>query len=219
MFDSINMKCPICESKTYEHQHPRFNMKFHCCPTCEFIFKDELIHPSPEDEYQIYEQHQNDEGNQGYINFLTNFIDAAVYPLIQQGDVLDFGSGPNPVLAKILKDTYGFQVDIYDPYYAREVIFKNKTYDLITSTEVVEHFYHPIPMFETLSKHIKSKGFLALMTLFHPNDLKLFNDWFYIRDITHVSFYTPKTFKYIAQRFGFHVIYTNHHRYITLQKD
>lgn len=56
------------------------------------------------------------------------------------------------------------------------------------------------------------------MTLFHPRNFNDFKDWFYIRDVTHVSFYTPKTIKIIANMLDMEFIDTNDYRYAVLRK-
>jgi SAM-dependent methyltransferase len=193
-------------------------MIFHECPNCEFIFKDSSIYPSYEDEKKQYDYHQNDEDNMGYVNYLNDFIQSAVFPFIKNGRILDFGSGPNPVLSKLLKNQYGYQVDIFDYYYHHDLDYKNQTYDMITSTEVIEHLRNPIIHFNQFYDLLNPKGYLSLMTLFHPKNQDLFFKWFYIRDITHVSFYTVKTIEVIAEKTGFDVVYTNHHRHIVLIK-
>ena len=45
-------------------------------------------------------------------------------------------------------------------------------------------------------------GVLAGMTLFHPDDPVKFGEWFYPRDFTHVSFYTPRTLEVLAKALG-----------------
>src|SRR5690554_3859088 len=110
--------CKICGKQTISYKHPKFDMTFHECKYCEFIYKDESNYLSYDDELKAYNYHQNEDDNIGYVNFLTNFVDAAVIPYIKEGKALDFGSGPNPVLAKILQNKYHFDVDIYDLFYA-----------------------------------------------------------------------------------------------------
>ena len=210
--------CKICGHPAITYKHPRFDMTFHECEHCEFIYKDDSHRLSYDEEFSAYNRHQNSEQNMGYVNFLTNFIDAAIMPYIQKGDVLDFGSGPNPVLAKIMKEQYLFNVDIYDIFYAPKKIYENKTYDLITSTEVIEHLSQPVEVIKVMVDHLKPGGYLSMMTLFHPKDRKAFFEWFYIRDITHLCFYTPKTLEYIAKRLNVEVVYTNEYRYIVLKK-
>lgn len=210
--------CKICGEKTITYQHPRFDMTFHECLSCEFIFKDQSNYISKSEELKKYDEHNNSEEHIGYVNFLTNFLEAAVYPFVSHGKALDFGSGPNPVLAKILGKTSAFDVDIYDLFYAPDPIYLNQTYDLITSTEVIEHLRNPMKVFQTFYDHLRPGGYLSIMTLFHPKDQKILFDWFYIRDQTHVSFYTPKTIETIAQIIGFELIETNDYRYAVLKK-
>jgi SAM-dependent methyltransferase len=212
------MKCLICGHETISYPHPKFNMFFHECERCQFIFKDEKNYPSIELEFQKYEEHQNDDDNQGYINFLTNFIDSAVIPFIKKGKALDFGSGPNPVLAKILSNQYLFDVDIYDYFYAPHQIYESKTYDLITSTEVVEHLSNPLKIFKLFYQHLNPNGILSILTLFHPNQREELFNWHYIRDITHLCFFTPVTMRKIAEICGFEFISTNHYRYTVFKK-
>lgn len=210
--------CKICGHDTISYRHPKFDILFHECPNCEFIFKDEKNHSSREEEIRKYDEHQNSIQNIGYVNFLTDFIESAVSPFINKGKVLDFGSGPSPVLAAILKDVYHFDVDIYDLYYATEKVYENQVYDLITSTEVIEHLVDPLNAFQLFYDHLKPFGILSIMTLFHPKNRQLFFDWHYMRDKTHVSFFTPKTCRYMADLYHLDFIDTNNYRYAVFKK-
>ncbi|MDO9629441.1 MAG: hypothetical protein Q7I99_06040, partial [Acholeplasmataceae bacterium] len=71
------MKCLICGQETISYPHPKFDMLFYECESCQFIFKDEMNHPSERQELEKYDEHQNSDENTGYVNFLTNFIDSA----------------------------------------------------------------------------------------------------------------------------------------------
>lgn len=153
---------------------------------------------SAEQEKKEYELHQNSFENEGYVNMFRDFIDKAVRPHKSQiRTALDFGSGPGPVLAELLRQE-GFETDIYDKYFAPQKVYLHKKYDLITATEVFEHLKDPLPTLKLLKSHLSHKGILAVMTLFHPNDDERFKDWWYRRDATHVSFYAPKTFRRMA---------------------
>ena len=214
----MDFKCVLCGSVTECFKHPRFQMIFHQCQTCGLIMKDPSIFVDSKQEIKIYESHENSLEDKGYVNFLTNFIEQGVIPYISTGDALDYGSGPNPVLAHILKHEFGFTVDTYDYYFEPTKIFLNKTYDLITSTEVVEHVQSPKEVFKTLYNHLKPGGILSIMTLFYPQDRLAFFDWFYIRDRSHVVFYSPKTIEYIADSFGFELLFHNNHRVAVFKK-
>ncbi len=115
------------------------------------------------------------------------------------------GAGPGPVLAELLRKE-GFQTDIYDKYFAPEKVYLNKKYDLITATEVFEHLKDPLSTLKLLKKHLNANGILAIMTLFHQNDDEHFKQWWYRRDSTHISFYTPKTLQYMADLLGMKII-------------
>lgn len=210
--------CKICGTPTTSFRIDQMNILFHECSFCEFIFKDESHYITEEKELEKYDMHHNDDDNIGYVNFLTNFVDAAVMPYIKSGSALDFGSGPNPVLSRILSEKYPFQVDIYDLHYSKDKIYESKKYQLITSTEVVEHLANPLEYFELFHSLLLPKGILSIMTLFYPKDKKQFANWFYIRDVTHLSFFTPKTLEQIAKLVGFQMIYTNEYRYAVFLK-
>jgi len=44
------------------------------------------------------------------------------------------------------------------------------------------------------------------------------NQWYYLRDITHVSFYHHKTLKYLAQTYNLEIIYMDDERVVVFQK-
>lgn len=211
--------CKICQSKNVmSYKHPKFDMLFHECMDCEVIYKDEHNRISLDEELSVYNLHENTIENEGYVNYLSNFVDATLASRLKCGDVLDYGSGPNPVLKYILETKYHYQVNIYDYFYAKDESVFNKMYDAVTSTEVFEHLWNPNKTMEKLKSCLKPNGILAIMTLFHPRNQIKFFDWYYIRDPSHVTFYTPKTFEVLAKRYGYHVIDTNNYRYITLKK-
>ncbi len=214
-----NKSCIICGHETTSFKHPRFDIVFHECDFCEFIFKDEKNHITHDEELMVYDLHQNSIENIGYVNYLNNFIDTAVTPFIQMGKVLDFGSGPNPVLKQLLSKSFSFDVDIYDFFYSPLKVYENQKYDLITSTEVVEHFQDPLSYFKLFYELLSPNGILSIMTLFHPKTHQEIFDWFYIRDKSHVSFFTIKTMQYIADTLGFNLIYDNDYRVVVFKKD
>jgi CTP:phosphocholine cytidylyltransferase-like protein len=56
------------------------------------------------------------------------------------------------------------------------------------------------------------------MSSFHPNDDEKFLKWYYIQDITHIGFFSMKTFEYIAKEFDLKIIRNNKKNVIILQK-
>ncbi len=56
-----------------------------------------------DEERAEYDLHENSIEDMGYVNYLDNFLIKAVDPYINEGQALDFGCGPEPVLAELLK--------------------------------------------------------------------------------------------------------------------
>ncbi|MFH5835045.1 class I SAM-dependent methyltransferase [Proteiniclasticum sp. C24MP] len=215
----MNHRCKLCGSEAEVIHHPKI-ADYHYCSNCEFISKDDRHIVSKEEELKIYNKHNNSIEDPRYVEFFYKFLNDAVFPYTTGGNQgFDFGSGPSPVLAQILERHHNYQMDIYDLFYSPEKVYIGKKYDLVTSTEVVEHLKDPIEHFELFANLLKPNGILAVMTLFHHNDSSHFLNWHYIRDWSHISFYTPKTMEYIASRVGLKIIHTNDIRYTTFMLD
>ena len=212
-------KCIICGSSTRIINHPK-TADFYYCSTCDFIAKDDQQLISKQQELQIYERHNNSIDDPVYVEYFNRFLKDAVFPFVNNGKLgFDFGSGPSPVLSQILKRDHDYQMDIYDPFYAPDKTYIGKKYDLITSTEVVEHLSDSLMTFRLFVKLLKPNGVLAIMTLFHQQDDEAFLKWHYVRDHSHIAFYTAKTMAYIAKEVGLKMIYTNDCRYTTFVLD
>lgn len=213
------MKCKICNGETRDLLVESNKRLYHICKECEFIFLDENYLVTENAEKTQYSFHNNTKENTGYVEYLERFIEEAITPYAQDvNDVLDFGCGPGPVLYELLKERYK-RVDKYDPYFSPEKVFENKKYDLITSTEVFEHLKKPLEVMEFLKDHLKEGGILSLMTGFHNNNQEKFKNWWYIRDQTHICFYTPKVFQKLADLFDLKFLYTNNKNIVVLQKE
>lgn len=211
--------CKLCGEVCAALSYDKIVSRYHRCLNCQLIFKDTSSLISDGEAVALYDLHINTLDDPGYVAYFKKFIDKCIVNFVlptAQG--LDFGSGPEPVLAHLLRRDYGFAVDIYDKFYAPVRVFEGKQYDLITATEVVEHLEEPLDYFKLFSDLLKPSGILAVMTQFHPNDVDKFENWHYRRDETHVSFYTPKTMAYIAQRFGFEIVYIDTHKNVAFKK-
>lgn len=215
----MNECCKICGEKTEEIFSEKFNLKYYYCPECEFISKDEDSIITLEEELKIYNNHHNSIEDPRYVDFFKKFINPAIIDYCGEGKKgLDFGSGPSPVLAMILERDYNFSMDIYDFFYSPDKVYEGKKYDLITSTEVVEHLKSPMDYFRQFKEMLKDDGLLSVMTLFHPKNKDEFIKWHYMRDMSHISFYTPKTMEVIGKKIGLKVVYTNGKRYTSYKK-
>ena len=211
------MQCPICNFKIYVYLED-MGKKYYKCEECEFIFLHREYILGAKEEMQRYALHQNNIGNKGYVEMFNCFIDKII--LSQKKRIqtaLDFGCGPGPVLAELLKRR-GIETDIYDIYFAPKKVYKNKQYDLITSTEVFEHLASPLIILQKMEQLLSIGGIIALMTVFHPQVSNTFKSWWYRRDPTHISFYVQKTFEVLANRVGLKLIYCDNKKNVVLSK-
>lgn len=213
------MTCIICSGLTRELVNPSDGQFFYECLYCHFIKKDPKHYLSEKKEFEQYEHHENSIEDPKYVEFFEKHLHAAVFPFVGEGKkAFDFGSGPSPVLAHLLERDYGYDMTIYDLFYSPEKRHEGKTFDLITTTEVVEHIPDPIETFKELKGLMKDDGILSVMTLFHPIDEKTFWEWHYTRDYTHILFFTPEAMQAIADKVGLEVIYSDDFRYTTFKK-
>lgn len=211
------MNCKICDCDTKAFDDVELQKQFYICPNCHCITLDPRFYLSLERENSLYNNHHNSLENEGYVKMFEDFLDYFWNDLRCKEKALDFGSGPTPVLAELLRRR-GVKVDYYDKFYQPIQCFTNQTYDFITSTEVFEHLDDPVATLSLLSQHLKPKGFIALMTLFHTNDEVAFLKWWYRRDPTHITFYTAHTLKILAHKCGLEVLKTEGKRVALLQK-
>ncbi|MFT5728098.1 MAG: hypothetical protein ACI8PB_002250 [Desulforhopalus sp.] len=191
--------CPLCSGETVFF-HQDFVRQYNRCAICKLVFVPEPFHVTPEREKQEYDLHENNCEDEGYLRFLSRFSDPFVKTLKDQKNGLDFGCGPGPALAGLIEQ-HGHSVALYDPLYRNDKTVLSKEYDFVTATEVVEHFRDPAKEFAQLFQMIVSGGYLGIMTKMVKDDAA-FKTWHYIRDPTHVAFYSKETFTYIADQFG-----------------
>ncbi len=210
------MKCKICDNVTNTIIDDSLGKVYKTCSNCQLITLEKKYFVDEIQEKSQYENHNNSFESKGYVEMFENFLNYFWDDLKKDcTEVLDFGSGPGPVLAQILQNR-GLHVDMYDKFYQPKKIYKNKKYDLITSTEVFEHLENPMEILLHLKKHLKEGGIIAIMTLFHNNSSKDFLNWWYRRDPTHITFYTPKTFEVIALMCGLNILKCDDKRIIIL---
>ena len=211
------MKCKICHFPTKLFEDQQLQKHYFYCSNCQCISLDARYYLSSEKEHSLYDNHHNSLENEGYVKMFEDFLDFFWDDLTGKKNVLDFGSGPTPVLSQLLakRDVH---VDYYDKFYQPIQCFENQTYDLITSTEVFEHLDEPMSVLKLLADHLNPNGIIALMTLFHNDDEAHFLKWWYRRDPTHITFYTPKTIEILAHNCGLEVIKTDGKRIAVLQK-
>lgn len=214
------MNCYFDKSPCEPITVPQFG-HFHHCPSCGAFFRDPPTYLSPQAEKARYQLHHNHPEDPAYQAYFRRFIDQAILPyldLTQPLTCLDFGSGPQPVLSSVMENHYHQKMAIYDPYFAPHSEVWNTHYDLITLVEVLEHLKRPLADLKPVVATLKVGGILALSTRLWTPDLGRFDNWWYIHDPTHVTFYSPQAITRLADHLGLRVLQIQPPAYITLQK-
>lgn len=192
--------CPVCEAAAAQPFMQVEGRHYWRCPQCQATFLDPSQLPSAEREQAEYRLHDNDAAQAGYRRFLQQVAQPLLQRLLPGQHGLDYGCGPGPVLAAMLREA-GHTVALYDPFFQPDRSVLATTYDFITCTEVAEHFHTPAAEFRRLDSLLKPGGWLALMTCFQTDDAR-FAQWHYRRDPTHVVFYREATLRHLAERHG-----------------
>lgn len=196
------MKCRLCGENAIEFEcgHTIYAK----CPVCSYIGIDPERMPCPRAEEARYRLHNNDYEDTRYRAWIAEFLDAVSDYLPPGGRVLDFGSGPEPVPARILSER-GCIVTSYDPYFAPDTDWRRPGWDAILVHEVAEHLNSPGDVFSELSGLLSPGGALCIRTRFPPSDREAFRLWRYRMDETHVGFLGHDCFSWIARNFSLDV--------------
>lgn len=170
------------------------------CAKCDCVSVPDRYLLTPEQERRRYTLHQNAPDDEGYRAFLAQLMDRLV-PLLKPGaEGLDYGCGEPPVLVMMLEQA-GFRMAGYDLFFRPDPSVLKRSYDFIVCSETAEHFREPLAEFARLQRMLRPGGVLGVMTGM-LDDWADFRDWHYRSDATHICFYSPRTMRWIAHRFG-----------------
>ena len=206
------MNCLLCRSIAISRREDAFE-----CADCQLVFKNPQFYYNSNQDLKRYSTHNNNEQDAGYIDFLKRIVSPLTSFLPKHFTALDFGCGPGPILSLLLSEKGGL-VENYDPLFFNNTEILNKTYDVVTSSEVVEHFKDIEKDWELLIGLVKPQGLLAIMSLFISTDID-YKSWWYKNDPTHVVFYHENTFNYLAKRFELEILYNDNKSVIIFRKN
>lgn len=200
--------CLLCEENALEKlcqaPSPKGPRLYWHCQMCDLVFLDPSQRLNDQEEKDQYDLHHNQIEDEAYCQFLGRLIEpllsAFTTESFDQLLGLDFGCGPEPVLAELLGQR-GIAMAAYDPLFSNDPTILEKTYDMITCSEVVEHVYQPLTVWRQLDQLLNPGGTLGVMTGMLPS-WEGFADWHYRRELTHVCFYSLKTMDWVAETFG-----------------
>lgn len=159
---------------------------FYQCKKCKYLRRAKLI--TKEEEKARYDKHICDEA---YLKYMNNvFLNIKDY--IIKKDVLDYGCGQIHALSDILNNN-GYCCDYYDLYYYPKL--ENKTYDTIILIEVFEHIADPYNELQKIKEKLNKNGKIIIVTNLIVNNIE---DWWYLRDKTHISFFSIESIKELS---------------------
>lgn len=195
------VSCLLCHSETTINYTSINNIIYLKCNICKTVFKHPKHFISPEAEKEHYAKHHNDIEDIHYQQFVSPIFKSVIQNFPNYSKGLDFGSGTGPVIKKLLTEK-GYQIALYDPFFHADISVLQQKYNFIVCCEVVEHFHHPHKEFKLLKKLLMPGGKLFCMTELIPINIP-FEEWYYIKDPTHVIFYSEESLTWIKKRQSF----------------
>jgi SAM-dependent methyltransferase len=200
----ILLKCVFClgdDISSLDHQFFK-QRNFYHCQTCDVIFVDPNDFWSAEKDKVRYASHQNNLEDLKYVEHLDKIL-LPIENRIKNKDSrgLDFGCGPSRAAESLLKQRGYTQITSYDLHFFSEPVPENDSFDFIIANEVVEHFRSPRQDWLQLISLLRKGGLLAFATQLHQHGVsnEHFQNWWYVRDHTHVIFYSEKTWHWLVE--------------------
>lgn len=194
------MTCPLCGSREVRPFATLRAARYHRCGVCRLTFLDPPQRLDGDAERAHYGTHENSADDPRYRAFLNRLAAPLAERVPAGAEGLDFGSGPLPVLAMMMREQ-GFRMRAYDPFFLADDDALRQRYDFIACSETAEHFFDPAAEFARLDALLRPGGWLGVMTEMLSDDAA-FTGWRYARDPTHVSFYRAETMRWIGERHG-----------------
>ena len=96
--------------------------------------------------------------------------------------VLDYGGGFGTLAKLLARNTNLVKIDIFEPYPSQHLIsstkslenincinsFKSNYYDIVVSTDVLEHVHEPLTLLSKLVSSVKNGGYIYVANCFSP---------------------------------------------------
>ncbi len=206
---SDDLICPLCAFAQATHLHAGDKgsgyRDFFLCGICDLVFVPRSQLLDPDLQKARYLEHNNNVDDPAYRDFLARLYGPMKPHRISGSKGLDYGAGPGPALAAMMRED-GHDINTYDPFFQPDETVLDASYDFITCAETAEHFSEPARDFRFLDGLLKSGGWLGIMTGM-LTDWSEFQSWYYHRDPTHVNFYSRKTMRWLASRYGWHALF------------
>ncbi len=205
------MTCKICAKQSKQIFSTKilnkYDIKYYHCEHCGFIQTEEpfWLEEAYSESINVSDtgyMQRNIHLSQKLTILLALFFD-------KNGKFLDYAGGYG-VLTRVMRDI-GF--DFYwDDKYTTNLFgrgFEHQSinkYEAVTTFESFEHFVNPTDEIESLLKISKN---LIFSTELLPNPIPNPQDWWYygLDHGQHISFYSQKTFEFIAKKYNLNYAY------------
>jgi hypothetical protein len=199
-FYQKSMNCRLCKSSRCTKLAIQDTRSYFLCGNCGFIFVPPCDHVSAEEERERYELHNNRPDHEGYIRFLKEPVDVVVKETPPSGTILDYGSGKEAVLTRLLQER-GLDCTAYDPLYKTGTDALKKTYDSVVLCEVAEHLRDLEKGIAEIKRAAGAAGKIILRTQLYRS-AEEFAGWWYRNDITHINFFSRQSINKLAALCG-----------------
>ncbi|MFQ6372849.1 methyltransferase domain-containing protein [Shewanella sp. YIC-542] len=191
--------CPLCfqeQVRPFFEDRRRYFLR---CEHCHLVFANPGSYLLPDAEKQRYGHAKQGNKQKQLARFIAMLL--TQLQTLQPNSTLsgmNFGRVLAPALLQgILQPQQ--QLQQYDPFFAPCHQLLHRQYDFVSCYRVFEHFQQPAKEWQRLIQALKSGGYLAISTPFLQS-ATAFAKWHYKNNPTHVSFYQPQTFHYLAQQ-------------------
>jgi hypothetical protein len=215
------MQCNICgaNSEFFDQAQilRKYLVRYFRCMACGFV--------QTETPYWMEEAYSSAISQQDpgilFRNVLNQRLTTAVLNLLfpRAESSLDYGAG-HGIFVRLMRDA-GFRFYWSDLHarndYARGFEHEdNRTYDFLTSFEVLEHLAHPLV---ELSKMMSLSPNVLVSTELMPQPTPKISAWWYYGTTTgqHISFYTLESLRLIARKFGRNLLSHGRYHLFTLE--
>ncbi|WP_459200952.1 class I SAM-dependent methyltransferase [Methanococcus sp. CF] len=199
------MKCKICNCESNEVFTAKilnkYDIKYYHCDECGFL--------QTENPYWIDEAYSQpiNSSDTGYMRRNIHLSYELIILLFlffnTSGKYVDYAGGYG-VFVRLMRDI-GYDFYWQDKYaknlFSNGFEWKCGNVDAVTTFESFEHFENPL---EDLEKILSISRNIIFSTTLLPKKLPKPDEWWYygLDHGQHVSFYSKKTFKYIAKKYG-----------------
>lgn len=202
------MKCNVCKSETNVLFKGlvmnKYQVEYYKCPKCDFIQTEEPYwldeaYGSAITDLDIGLVSRNLQYSKALEDIIKNNLDYT-------GKFLDYAGGYG-LFVRLMRDR-GFDFyrqdkyceNIFAKHFDLEDTNSKNRFEAVTTFEVFEHLPKPLEEIEIMLNY--SDTIIFSTELLPKNNIKNINDWWYFTPETgqHISFYSLKTLKYIADK-------------------